>query len=411
MRDRVFRKNLLTLLTGTTISQALGLLFLPILTRIYEPEAFGRFGMYYAAICVLGILATWRMEMALMLPKEQREARQIWKTTLWLLGLSTLGFACLLMPSIYFWPGLAGEQLKIWSALVIGLFLIGFAELLMLWLSRAQMFKIIAAKNVLERISVTVLAFLFAYLGYTSWGLIWAQLATLALIVGFMLWATYPTSPMQEVVRLNKVRELVGTYRDFPLMQGWSTLFVIGATQLPNLLFGSRFDMEATGNVNLAYRIFEAPVNLFAVSFSSAFYQHISHLPSSEISRLFKKSASKLCLWLLPGFVLIGAIGPFAFPRVFGDGWKHAGDFAIPLAAATFFKILYLSHSSVFLVVRRLDTDLKVSGSIILAQVLGFYVTSSITDSPLAVVSAMSGLSCLAYIFGLVKIYRLGRAN
>jgi O-antigen/teichoic acid export membrane protein len=390
-----FRRNLLTMLTGTSIAQALGLLFLPVLTRVYSPEAFGRFGMFYATICVLGVLATWRMEMAVMLPKEEREARQIWKSTLWLLSGTSALFAIMLL--IPFTPETALQM-------GVGLFLIGGAEALMLWHNRKQHFKILAAKNVIERISVTALAFVFAWWGFLESGLIWAQLATLFVIVGYMLYATFPDSPLREHVSATRVKELVSHYRDFPLMQGWSMLFVIGSAQLPNLFFGWRFDLEATGNVNLAYRIFEAPVNLFAISFAAAFYQHISHLPQSEIGRLFRKSVSKLTILLLPLFVIIGATGPYLFPLVFGAQWEHAGDFAIPLAAATFFKILYMSHSSALLVSRKLGTDMKVSGAVLLAQVLGFYVTAEFTDSPLVVVSVMSALTCLAFVYGLLSI-------
>lgn len=399
-----FRRNLLTLLTGTSIAQALGLLFLPVLTRLYSPEAFGRFGMFYATICVLGILATWRMEMAVMLPKEEREARQIWKSTLWLLGITTVAFAIMLLIPTLGSRAFGGNRWSLWAAISLGLFLIGFSETLMLWHNRLQHFRILAVKNVIERISVTLFAVVLAYLGWTDSGLVWAQFATLVVIVAYMLWKTFPDSPVREYVGARRVRELVSAYRDFPLMQGWSTLFVIGSTQLPNLLFGWKFDLEATGNVNLAYRIFEAPVQLFAVSFAAAFYQHISHLAPSEIARLFRKSLSKLSLMLLPVFVSVAVAAPFMFPIVFGAHWEHVGEFAIPLAAVTFLKIMYLSHNVVFLVVRRIGVDLKVSGAVILGQCVGFFVTREFTDSPLAAVTAMSALSCLAFGYGLLRI-------
>lgn len=385
------------MLTGTSIAQALGLLFLPVLTRVYDPEAFGRFGMFYATICVLGVLATWRMEMAIMLPKEEREARQIWKSTLWLLSGTSVFFAIMLL--ISFSPEIALQM-------GVGLFLIGGAEALMLWHNRKQHFKVLASKNVVERISVTGLGLAFAWWGFTESGLIWAQLATLAVIVGYMLWASYPDSPMGERINLGKIKELVSHYRDFPLMQGWSMLFVIGSAQLPNLFFGWKFDLDTTGNVNLAYRIFEAPVNLFAISFAAAFYQHISQLEKNEINRLFKKSLSKLVLLLFPLFLAIGLGSAYIFPIVFGERWAHAGAFALPLAAATFFKILYMSHSSALLVARNLRGDMMVAGAVLLAQVVGFYVTSELTDSPLMVVTAMSTLTCLAFAFGLLQIHR-----
>jgi O-antigen/teichoic acid export membrane protein len=392
-----FRRNLLTMLTGTGIAQALGLVFLPFLTRIYGPEAFGRFGMFYATICMLGVVATWRMELAIMLPKDEGEARQIWKTTLWILTGTTCLFGFILLVTMPYEKAL--ETMS-------GVFLVGAAETFYLWYNRKQKYSILATRNVVERVAVTGLALAFASFGWLERGLIWAQLITLTVIVAYMLWASFPHAPIREHVTLKRMRELVSSYRDFPLVQGWSTLFVIGSAQLPNLFFGWGFSLEETGNVNLAYRIFEAPVNLFAISFSLTFYQHISHLPQSEISRLFRKSLSRLSLMLLPLFAAIAVLSPFVFPLVFGSQWDHAGDFAIPLSVVTLFRILYMSHNSALLVSRRLATDLKVCGAVLLAQFVGFYATSQLTHSPLAVVTAMSALSSLAFAWGLFAIDR-----
>ncbi len=72
------------------------------MTRLYDPEAFGLFGIFYAIICVLGILATWRLKMAIMLPQDDKEARQLWKGTFPLLsGNSSLfGFCAHSIPLV-----------------------------------------------------------------------------------------------------------------------------------------------------------------------------------------------------------------------------------------------------------------------------------------------------------------------
>ncbi len=41
-----FTKNVLTLMTGTTIAQAIPIAISPILTRLYTPEDFGVFVLY-----------------------------------------------------------------------------------------------------------------------------------------------------------------------------------------------------------------------------------------------------------------------------------------------------------------------------------------------------------------------------
>ncbi|MDC1200166.1 oligosaccharide flippase family protein, partial [bacterium] len=72
-----FSKNVLTLMTGTTISQAIPLAATPILTRIYTPEDFGVLALFSSITAILGLLATGKYEMAILLPKDDKDALNI----------------------------------------------------------------------------------------------------------------------------------------------------------------------------------------------------------------------------------------------------------------------------------------------------------------------------------------------
>ena len=49
-----FSRNVLTLMTGTTIAQAIPIGISPILTRIYSPEDFGLFALFLAITNIIG---------------------------------------------------------------------------------------------------------------------------------------------------------------------------------------------------------------------------------------------------------------------------------------------------------------------------------------------------------------------
>lgn len=69
-----FARNVLTLMTGTTLAQAIPIAVSPILTRLFSPAEFGVFAVYLAIVSVLAILATGRYELAIMVPKKDRDA-------------------------------------------------------------------------------------------------------------------------------------------------------------------------------------------------------------------------------------------------------------------------------------------------------------------------------------------------
>lgn len=72
-----FSRNVLTLMTGTTITQAIPIAISPILTRIYTPEDFGIFALYMSVVSIVSVVATGCYELAIMLPKKDEVWCQI----------------------------------------------------------------------------------------------------------------------------------------------------------------------------------------------------------------------------------------------------------------------------------------------------------------------------------------------
>ncbi len=65
-----FSRNVLTLMTSTTIAQAIPLAISPILTRLYTPSDFGIFALYMSISSIISVVVTGRYELAIMLPKK-----------------------------------------------------------------------------------------------------------------------------------------------------------------------------------------------------------------------------------------------------------------------------------------------------------------------------------------------------
>ena len=72
-----FSQNVLTLMTGSTLSQSIPIAISPILTRIYTPEDFGVYAIFLAIVTILGTIISGRYELAIMLPKKDEDAINI----------------------------------------------------------------------------------------------------------------------------------------------------------------------------------------------------------------------------------------------------------------------------------------------------------------------------------------------
>ena len=64
------RRNILTLLKGNIFAQALPILCMPLLTRLYTPESFGIFTLYLSIVLSLASIAGLRYEYGILLPKK-----------------------------------------------------------------------------------------------------------------------------------------------------------------------------------------------------------------------------------------------------------------------------------------------------------------------------------------------------
>src|ERR1051325_11336903 len=87
--------NVLTLMTGTVIAQAITVSLSPVVTRLFSPSAFGVVGVYVAVLSIVSAFMTFRYDQALMLPKVDRDAAHL----LWaaLLCVATFSYVSLLI--------------------------------------------------------------------------------------------------------------------------------------------------------------------------------------------------------------------------------------------------------------------------------------------------------------------------
>jgi len=72
-----FSGNILKLMSGTVLAQALGILAMPVVTRLFAPEAFGVLAIFASMTGIVGVIVCLRYELAIMLPDSNEEAANI----------------------------------------------------------------------------------------------------------------------------------------------------------------------------------------------------------------------------------------------------------------------------------------------------------------------------------------------
>ena len=93
-----FVRNVAVVASGTAGAQAITIAFAPIITRLYGPEAFGILGTFMAIVAVITPIAALSYPIAIVLPKEDSDAKGIARLSAYIaLGVAALTALVLLI--------------------------------------------------------------------------------------------------------------------------------------------------------------------------------------------------------------------------------------------------------------------------------------------------------------------------
>ena len=164
-----FSKNVLMLVTGTTVSQIIPIAISPILTRIYTPEDFGILALFMSLSMLFGSVASARYEQAIILPDQDEDA-----LNLIVLSLSFLVVVCcLILIVILLFHGwivtlVNNVSISVWLYFVpLMIFIFGSFNIINVYAIRQKQYKILAKANVYKSL---VLATIQVILGIVKAG-------------------------------------------------------------------------------------------------------------------------------------------------------------------------------------------------------------------------------------------------
>lgn len=313
------------LVVSSVIAQGITLLATPILSRVYEPGAFGYLTLVVSVTGMLTPAVALRLESALMLPKDAREA-----SALLVLGLAVAGVISVLAAvvlQLLFAAGLlqAMAALPGFSAWVGGItFFSGVFVLVGQFALRVRNYRAVAVRNVTQAATTAV-----AQLGAAL-----LAPAALGLVGGYAAGRVAGVVPLFGAVRAEirrfgreDLRRVAREYRSFPLLFAPAALMNASALALPILVAGIWFDVADAGQWGMAERILAVPLVVVATAVSQVVEARLAaHVRADEhgsTTYYLRISMLLLVISLLAGAAVV-VLAPVAVPWVLGAGWEDA---------------------------------------------------------------------------------------
>jgi O-antigen/teichoic acid export membrane protein len=178
-----FSRNILTLMTGTIIAQAIPIAISPILTRIYRPEDFGLYAIFVAIITILGSVASGRYELAIMLPKKDEDAINIFALGI-LITVGMTAFITILVVVLndFIVSLLNNQEIGFWLYFIpVSVFFVGCFNLLNVFNNRCENYIDIKNSQILKSTTSVIVQLLVGLIKQGVTGLISGQILSQAI--------------------------------------------------------------------------------------------------------------------------------------------------------------------------------------------------------------------------------------
>jgi O-antigen/teichoic acid export membrane protein len=341
-----FAGNVVTLMTGTTIAQALPIALSPILTRFYSPEDFGALALYMAICGIISTVATARYELAIMLPKDEESAINIVALAIGMTAaISGLVLVVVTVFNAQLTALLGKKEIGPWLYFVpLSILLTGIYQSLNYWANRRSQYRRMANSRVLQSVGIVTTQCAGGLAGANAGGLIAGSL------IG-QVFATLQLARMtfrQDRALLRKItngkcREMALRYINHPkylvVSHGISSVY----GQIPVFFISRFYSLIGTGHFSLAARMVDLPSTLIAAAIGDVFRQRAAEdfNKYGRFDDVFEKTIARTALLGLPFFLGFIFFSEDIFALVFGETWRVAGEYARILAVSSYFGFVF----------------------------------------------------------------------
>ena len=324
----VYLRNIFILSSGVGSSQVIALLLLPFLTRFFSPNDFGVFAVFMSIIQLIAISATFRLEMAIVLPKKDSDAVLLCLMSLFSLTIFSLITSVIIFIITYYSIESSILDLPIYALYLIpiGSFFMGFYNILYSWNNRLESYKNMSYSHILHSCISTPSSFLFYFLSLGSIALILGQIIGRFFACALLMKSWFNKfKEIDQNKMYNQMCFLWNTYNKFPKFELPQTILNFMSQKYIVAFFTLYSTTTAVGVFDLADKILGKPLAIISNSFKTVFYQRLTTAQNKK--NIFIKS---LALMMLIGIVL--TIPFYYLPDTFfifilGDEWGDTGRY------------------------------------------------------------------------------------
>lgn len=390
---------------GTVIAQAVGILTIPVVSRIYSPADYGIMAVYASVIAILGELSSFRYYLAIPLPKDERYAKALVVLSLGLqIAFVTLLTLLLFVAGEFLLTKLSMPELIPYRALIpLGLFATGTYLVLTQWAIREKLFSTIARTKITQSLSGAVAKIGLGLLGVRPLGLligtIVAQGGGITTLLRSLLKKKGVPRPAREDVQRAALR-----YRKFPMYDTFSGVLITTGGRIVSLVFVALYSTRIVGLFAMAQQLLGLPSTFVGQAIGQVFIQRGSVAKRNEtLPFVFTQTYRSLMRIGFFPIMLASFLAPHLFSWLLGEQWTQAGVFARIISPWIAINFVYSPLSHVFSILERQNIGLLFEFLHLPLRILALYIGARLGNEETSLF-LFTLVNCAVYLLKMVYL-------
>lgn len=333
-----FMRDGITLVSGNVWAQVIAFASYLILSRLFSPEDFGFYNVFFSYIEVLVIVSTCKYELAVVLADNDREAAAVSRLALRLNTIISIALLTLLLvlcvagrSDAFAGTRLATLDPKLALLVPPMVYFCGTSRVYSQLLNRFRKFHQLALSEVVGSTSGVLFKVLFGLprLAATLWHSIGLPLGTILgrICANINLAVKCRRLGLAHDIGRSERKTVAARFRNFPLFTMPKDLVNSLSYNLPFLWLALYFDKTEVGLFAMALTCTFRPVNIFNSAFEKLLYVRVAEKvrAGKTISSDIRRFILTINAVALPVFVVAFIFGGDIFGFLFGDRWSGCG--------------------------------------------------------------------------------------
>lgn len=354
--------NILTVLTGNIVAQAIPIVASPLLTRLYSPEMFGVLAIITSMIGLFSGAASFGYGRSVVLPRSDKLSSDLLIVSLFCCFITCIvGFILIALFSDCIVNIYDMEIEEIYFYLVpVGILFSSVSESVSFIFIRWQQYKTISLINVVRSSTnvcfKVVLSFSF---GSSALWLVLGNIcgAAVACLIGILA----VLKGRQLSFSFLRMRAVATRYIEFPKYGLPSTILNSCSQNLIIILLGLVFESQLLGFYSLANTVVRRPVSIVSQSVAGVLLQRCAKVENDkgDSFKLLLRATLGLAGVALAPLLSLLFWAPELFVWIFGEGWGPSGVYCQILTPLMFFTFINVPSNQVLISKKKLKLKMR----------------------------------------------------